>query len=117
MVPWPTTITPTNGTTEPNYKMRSCFITSAPCHSCYLSGTAAGLRQHELQISDSDRAALDCPQTCFGEQRDNVLQADMTMGPAKMGEKASSLVTESLEINCKHTTIRLQDPTDFIRAL
>jgi hypothetical protein len=39
------------------------------------------------------------------------------MGTVKVREKASFLITESLKVNRKHASIRLQNPPDFMSAL
>jgi allophanate hydrolase subunit 2 len=81
------------------------------------SRTATRFRENKLKVSDSDRTTFDCLSSRFSQQGNDILRANMAVGPVKVRQNASPLITESLEVNDKHTSIRLENPANLSCAL
>src|SRR5579871_725469 len=79
--------------------------------------TTRTCRQDKLQVADSHRPTLDYLQASVRQQRSDILCANMSVGTVKMRQKASLLITESLEVDDKHTSIRLQNPSNLSYTL
>jgi hypothetical protein len=74
-------------------------------------------REDKLKVSDSHRTTFNCLQASFGQQRNNILSANMPVGTVKVRKNASLLIAESLEVNDKYTSLGLEDSSNLSYAL
>jgi hypothetical protein len=92
------------------------FQVSVLSSQCSRSCAAWSRRENELQVPDSHCTALDNVQARFAEQGDYFGQLDVTVA-VQAREKASLFSCGASEVNGKHSSARLQNPSDLAGAL
>src|SRR5216684_149563 len=73
--------------------------------------------EDKLQVFDPHRATFENAQTRSAQDGNHIVQLDMTVAMAKVREKTLPFPSALSEVNDKHTSARLQNPSHFAGTL